>query len=74
MTALPRTRADDAGFAELTIVRLCSLVSLEEGQIQPGTVGTIVYRHDGSDAYEVEFDQPFPAVVTLRGSDLDLAA
>jgi hypothetical protein len=61
-------------FDEFALVRLRSVVGTEAGVLLPETVGTIVYRHEGGDTYEVEFADPFPAVVTLRTGDLSLAA
>lgn len=63
-------RTPDSSFSELDPVLLRSAVYDERGTLPIGALGTVVFRHDRDDAYEVEFAEPFPAVVTLRGSDL----
>ena len=74
MGVSPKMPVEVSPFSELDVVRLRAVVSTDEGIIPSGAVGTIVYLHSGSDAYEVEFADPFPAVVTLREGDLARAA
>lgn len=57
-------------FHELEVVRLRGLYTAPEGTLSPDAVGTIVYRHKAGEAYEVEFTEPFAAVVTLKGDEL----
>ncbi len=38
-----------------------------------GTEGAIVFIHGGGAAYMVEFDDPFPAVITVPAADLEQA-
>ena len=71
-TSSPRLPADSA-FDDYASVRLRSVVGTDAGVLVPGMVGTIVHRHDGGCAYEVEFVEPVAIVVTLRGDDLSLA-
>lgn len=55
---------------ELDVVRLLAEVQLDEGRLPIGALGTAVYRHRDGEAFEVEFIDPFPAVVTLRTSEI----
>jgi len=71
-TSSPRLPADPT-FDDYALVRLRSVVGTDAGVLLPGTIGTIVHRHDGGDAYEVEFAKPVAIVVTLRNGDLSLA-
>lgn len=45
---------------------------VKEGRrtIPAGAVGTIVHAYSDGVGYEVEFAQPFQAIVTLEASDL----
>lgn len=63
-------RSDPTAYAELDIVRLRSMLYTDEGTVPAGSTGTIVYRHDRGEAYEVEFVVPFAIVATLRAADL----
>ena len=55
---------------DLQTVRLLGQYTAPEGILRPGALGTIVYRHPETDAYEVEFAEPFPTVVTLRAEEI----
>ncbi|WP_052075507.1 MULTISPECIES: DUF4926 domain-containing protein [Sphingomonas] len=68
-TSSPRLPADPT-FDDYALVRLRSVVGTDAGILLPGTIGTIVHRHDGGEAYEVEFVEPVAIVVTLRNGDL----
>ena len=57
-------------FAELSVVRLVRAVPVEDGKMPAGSAGTIIYAYNDGVGYEVEFERPFHAVVTLEGSDL----
>lgn len=73
MAQAPANRTpDDAGrsIRELDLVRLLAEVKLDEGRLPIGAMGTAVYRHRDGEAFEVEFIDPFPAVVTLRASEI----
>ncbi|MCP3733280.1 DUF4926 domain-containing protein [Sphingomonas sp. RP10(2022)] len=73
-TSSPKLPEDRSPFDDQALVRLRSVVGTDAGVLLPGALGTIVYRHDGGDAYEVEFSDPIALVVTLRGGDLSPAA
>jgi hypothetical protein len=68
-TSSPRLPADPT-FDDYALVRLRSVVGTDAGILLPGTIGTIVHRHDSGEAYEVEFVEPVAIVVTLRSDDL----
>ncbi len=55
---------------ELDIVRLLAEVTLDEGRLPIGTLGTAVYRHQNGEAFEVEFLAPFHALLTLRANEV----
>lgn len=55
---------------ELDIVRLLAEVTLDEGRLPIGTLGTAVYRHQNGEAFEVEFLTPFHALLTLRANEV----
>jgi Domain of unknown function (DUF4926) len=58
--------------AELTVVRLRAPTSAEaQGDLPAGSLGTIVFVHDGGEAFEVEFVEPFAAVITLRRDEFE---
>ena len=63
-------RRRDPTFAELDVIRLRSIIFTGAATLPIGSVGTVVFRHDGADAYEVEFAEPIATVLTLRSSDL----
>jgi hypothetical protein len=65
-----RARRETPRLAELDVVRLLSVVYTDDATYPVGSIGTIVFEHDGADAFEVEFAQPSPAVITLRAADL----
>lgn len=71
-TSSPKLSAEPT-FDHYALVRLRSVVGTDAGVLLPGMVGTIVHRHDGGEAYEVEFAKPVAIVVTLRSGDLSLA-
>jgi hypothetical protein len=58
-----------ARFAELSVVRLRHDIDVFGGILPEGAAGTVVAAYKGA-AYEVEFEQPFHAVVTLEHGDL----
>lgn len=69
MPASQRSRLQDT-FAELDVVRLRSVVYVDDVILPTGSVGTIVFRHIHGEAYEVEFTEPVAVVLTLRSTDL----
>lgn len=74
-TAKSRLTATDgiagAPLAEHAMAALTTPVTLRDGCILPaGTRGAIVFVYAGGAAYEVEFDEPFRAVVTIEASSL----
>lgn len=57
--------------AELSVVALDRDIDLSPiGCLPKGTQGTLVSVYDGGAAYEVEFDEPFHALLTLKPSDI----
>jgi hypothetical protein len=73
--------ADDSGpshdrtypardFAELSVVTLKKSIDVKGRSLPAGTKGTIVAAYSDGIGYEVEFFEPFHAVVTLEGNDL----
>lgn len=64
------TRPNDQPFDELATVGLVHAVAVDDRSLPAGTRGTVVGVYRGSAAYEVEFDQPFHAIVTLTRVDL----
>ena len=63
-------KAPEPSFAELSVVALTRAVDVE-GQLLPeGALGTIVAAYGDGVGYEVEFERPFHAVVTLQAGDL----
>jgi hypothetical protein len=58
-------------FPEHSIVALLSGFTLEDGRLlPPKTEGTVVGVWANGEAYEVEFDKPFHAVVTIPAAKL----
>lgn len=80
-TAGPRLRKSDTSDSprrppmdEHSMVSLLRSVDLPDGRSMPkGTEGAIVFIHGGGAAYMVEFDDPFPAVITVPAADLEQA-
>ena len=59
---------------EHSVVKLASKLTLDDGRILPsGAKGAIVGIWADGAAYEVEFSEPFHAVVTVSGPNLSLA-
>jgi hypothetical protein len=60
-----------ARFAEHSIVTLSSDMRLDDGRVlPPGATGAVVGIWQDGAAYEVEFNEPFHAVVTVPGASL----
>ncbi len=57
-------------FAELSVVALMHPISIEDKSLPAGSLGTVVAAYDDGVGYEVEFETPFHAVVTLEARDL----
>ena len=57
-------------FAELATVRLTRDMAVDGRTLPKESAGTIVGVYAGGNGYEVEFTDPFHAVVTLDVSDL----
>ena len=72
--AATRIRDPQPDFAELDVVRLRAAIYDDGRTIPIGTLGTVVFRHTGGEAFEVEFIDPVNMVVTLRPWDLAGAA
>ena len=60
----------EPGFAELSVVALTHAIEVEGRSLPEGALGTIVAAYNDGVGYEVEFEHPFHAVVTLRAGDL----
>ena len=64
-------RSGDPGYREFSSVRLTRDVMVENRSLPSGAAGTVVAVYRDGAGYEVEFDTPFHAVVTLEAVDLD---
>ena len=62
--------AAEPGFAELSVVTLTRAVEVEGRSLPEGALGTVVAAYGDSVGYEVEFERPFHAVLTLQACDL----
>lgn len=62
--------ADPARFRELSLVTLKNPVVTDGRRLPAGARGTIVAAYSDGIGYEVEFFEPFHAVVTLEANDL----
>ncbi len=58
------------GFAELSVVALTHAVDVAGRSLPAGARGTVVAAYSDGIGYEVEFERPFHAVVTLEAGDL----
>lgn len=61
---------EESAIQELDVVRLLAEVSLDEGRLPVGSLGTAVFRHLNGEAFEVEFMSPFHALLTLRANEV----
>ncbi|MGL4313100.1 MAG: DUF4926 domain-containing protein [Sphingomonas sp.] len=68
--AATRVKGPEPDFAELDLVQLRSTIYDRGHSFRVGTIGTVLFRHPGGEAFEVEFASPLPAVMTLRPWDL----
>lgn len=66
----PASHPPSAVFAELTTVRLVRAIDVEGRTLPADALGTVVAAYADRAGYEVEFDHPFHAVVTLDGDAL----
>ncbi len=57
-------------FADLAVVRLARAVDVAGKSLTAGASGVVVAVYADGDGYEVEFENPFHAVVTLEAADL----
>lgn len=62
----------DIEIPEFARVRLNARIDGPDGIVSLGSSGTIVYRYNGGEDYEVEFTHPIQTVITLRRTDFDL--
>lgn len=67
----PARRSAPAHYAELSVVRLARDLDVEGETLKAGTRGTVVGVYADGAAYEVEFNTPFHAVLTLETADLN---
>jgi len=65
-----KTKTRLSGFAELSTVALTHAIEVDGRVLHKGTLGTVVGAYSDGIGYEVEFAEPFHAVVTLEVSDL----
>ena len=63
-------KATEPSFAELSVVALTRAVDVEGRLLPEGALGTVVAAYGDGGGYEVEFERPFHAVVTLQAGDL----
>ena len=57
-------------FAELAVVSLAHAVSVAGKSLPAGSAGVVVAAYADGDGYEIEFEHPFHAIVTLEAVDL----
>lgn len=57
-------------FSELSVVALTHAVTVGGRSLPRGACGTVVAAYRDGLGYEVEFERPFHAVVTLQSGDL----
>lgn len=57
-------------FSEHTVVRLAHDVEVGADTMPAGSSGIVVGAYSDGDGYEIEFEAPFHAVVTLAADDL----
>jgi len=62
--------SDAAPFAELAPVTLKRPVEVGEQRLPAGSRGTVVAAYRDGNGFEVEFFEPFHAVVTVEADDL----
>jgi len=62
--------ATEPSFAKLSVVALTHAVEVEGQSLPEGALGPVVAAYGDGVGYEVEFERPFHAVVTLQASDL----
>ncbi len=65
-----RTDGTHRSFAELSTVALTRPIDIGGRRLPLGARGTVVAAYADTLGYEVEFDHPFHAVVTLEAGDL----
>ena len=58
-------------FVELSVVTLTRDVDVDGERLPRGATGVVVAVYADGLGYEVEFEQPFHAVVTLEAGDLN---
>ena len=59
-----------SSFAELSVVTLTRAIEVGSKVLPEGAMGSVVAAYNDVIGYEVEFEIPFHAVVTLIDSDL----
>jgi hypothetical protein len=60
----------DAAIPELTVVALIQPRQVSGKMLPEGAKGAVVHAYRGGDGYEVEFDEPFHCVITVRRDDI----
>jgi hypothetical protein len=63
----------DAPLSQLDRVRLVDSLHAQSGVFPAGSVGTVVHRYRGAQAFEVEFTRPEHAVLTLHVDQIEAA-
>jgi len=66
----PFAAPPNASLNELTRVSIVRRVDADGRWLPVGATGTVVHAYADGRAYEVEFTQPFPCLVTLLRTDL----
>ncbi len=66
----PPTTKGGPRFSELSVVALRRAIPAEQRIMPAGSKGTVVGVYQDGVGYEVEFNQPFHAVLTVEGTDL----
>jgi hypothetical protein len=52
------------------VVALTHPIDIDDRSLPAGTLGTVLAAYDDGLGYEVEFEKPFHAVVTVGAADL----
>lgn len=65
-----REKVETLTIHEIDRVALLGEISTTEGVMPVGTVGTVVYRYNNGEAYEVEFTKPFHLIATLKSNEI----
>lgn len=69
----PPARPPTEPLAEHALVRTREMILCDGIKVPAGTIGTIVFVHAKDDAFEVELEPPFEAVVSVFRRQVEAA-